>query len=91
MKIQDMCEQFNAMEIKEIAVNPFISVYTEKHEITAFFYYPNIKKLSIYLLSNDTFNVLDENSEYLIKVVHHLPIEASDIIEAEAESVKYPF
>jgi hypothetical protein len=89
MKIQDMCEQFNAMEIKEIAVNPFISVYTEKHEITAFFYYPNIKKLSIYLLSNDTFNVLDENSEYLIKVVHHLPITSEDI--AEVENVKYPF
>lgn len=89
MNIQDISEQFNAMEIKEIAVNPFISVYTEKHEITAFFYYPNIKKLSIYLLSKDTFNILDEKSEYLIKVVHHLPITSEDI--AEAESVKYPF
>jgi hypothetical protein len=82
MNIQDICEQFNGMEIKEIAVNPFISVYTKKHEITAFFYYPNTKKLSIYLLSNDTFNILDEKNVYLIKVVHHLPVEASDFQES---------
>ena len=89
MKIQDICEQFNALEIKEVAVNPFISFYTEKHELTAFFYYPNIKKLSIYLLSKDTFNILDEKSEFLIKVVHHMPITSEDI--AEVENVKYPF
>lgn len=91
MNIQDISEQFNDMEIKEIAVNPFISVYTEKHEITAFFYYPNLRKLSIYLLSNDTFNILDEKSEFLIKVVHHMPITDADIIEAEAINLVCPF
>lgn len=87
MKIQDICEQFKTLEIKEIAINPFISISTGKHDITAFFYYPNLKKMSIYLLSHETCKMLDTNKEYFLKIVYHLPVEASDIIEAETVPV----
>lgn len=71
MKVLDICEQFSTMQINEVAVNHFLSVYTKKHDVTAYFYYPNIKKLSIYVLSHDTYDHINVNKEYLLKVVYH--------------------
>ncbi len=86
-KFYEFTQTFEGLTINELAVHNFVSDAYPKHEMTAYFYYPNIKKLSVYVCSAEYWNKVSLSLEYLHKVVYHLPIEASDIIEAEKTPV----
>lgn len=68
MKLNEICQEFNGLVINEFAINPFIAEH-EKHEITAIFYYPNLKKLSVYMLSLNSFKRLNVDPVYTLKVI----------------------
>jgi hypothetical protein len=70
MKLNEICQEFKGLTINEIAINPFIAEH-EKHEITVIFYYPNIKKLSVYMLSMNSYKVSNVDPVYTLKVINH--------------------
>lgn len=75
------------LQIDSINVMP--SNYGEA-QVSVYCYFPNLKQLYVYFMSMDVYNRIDVSTYYgYLKTVFHLPVEASDIIEAE--SVKYPF
>lgn len=79
----EFTQNFDGLIINELAVHNFVSNVYPRHEMTAYFYYPSIKKLSVFICSVDYWNSAKLSLEYLHKVVYHLPVMASDITEAE--------
>ena len=82
-KFYEFTQTFEGLTINELSVNNFVSDVYPKHEITAYFYYPNIKKLSVYLCSVEYWNKVALPLEYLHKVVYYLPVMASDLEESK--------
>lgn len=59
-------------------------------EVSVYCYFPNLKQLYVYFMSMDVYKRMDVTTFYgYLKTVYHLPIEPSDIVEAE--TVKCPF
>ena len=69
------------LEINKVEFHP--SNYGS-HDVTVYCYFPYGKLLAVYAMSKDTYDRVNIETFYgLINVTFHLPIEPSDIIEAE--------
>ena len=79
----EFTQNFDGLTINELSVHNLVSNVYPKHEITAYFYYPNIKKLSVFVCSVDYWNNAKLSLEYLHKLIYHLPVMADDITEIE--------
>jgi hypothetical protein len=75
------------LSVLSIEIHP---VSYGSHEVTVYCYFHYTMQLCIYQMSRDVCEKLDVTKFYgYLSHTYHLPVEASDIIEAE--SVKYPF
>lgn len=92
MNLQAISQTFaQTLEIKKVEFHP--PVYGN-HDVSVFFYFPYNKLLVIYCMSMDVYKRLNaENFWGYLYTTFYLPVEASDIIEAEAEAEdkKCPF
>lgn len=90
MNLQKISQTFaQTLEIKEVEFHP--PVYGN-HDVSVFCYFPFGKLLAIYCMSMDVYKRVNaENFSGYLSTTFHLHIEASDIVEAEAENVQYPF
>lgn len=75
--------------IQSVEIHP---VSYGSHEVSLYCYFPSIMQLSIYQMSKEVCDKLDVTNFYgYLSHTYHMSIEPSDIIEAEAEAVQYPF
>jgi hypothetical protein len=90
MNLQTISQTFaQTLEINKVEFHP--SNYGN-HDVTVYCYFPYAKLLAVYGMSKDTYDRVNVQMFYgLLSVTFHLPIEPSDIIEAETENVQYPF
>lgn len=82
MNMQTISQTFaQTLEINKVEFHP--SNYGS-HDVTVYCYFPYAKLLAVYGMSKDAYDRLNVESFYgLLSVTFHLPVEASDIIEAE--------
>ena len=92
MNLQAISQTFaQTLEIKQVEFYP---PNYGNHDVTFYCYFPYAKLLAVYGISIDAYHRLNVKDFYgLLSVTFHLPVEASDIIEAEAEAEdkKCPF
>lgn len=90
MKFNDIkTELENVGPVKKMDIVDLI-IYGGQHYCTEFHYWPALESLTVTLYSGQAYkNRIPSKfiDMYLVKTIFHLPVEASDIIEAEAVSV----
>lgn len=90
MKINDILAEFETpVTIKRIDIVDLV-LYNGAHYCTMIHYWPNLQSMTVTYYSEQAYNTRYESkyvNEYLIKTIFHLPVEASDIIEAETVPV----
>lgn len=92
MKFNDIkTELENVGPVKKMDIVDLI-IYNGPHYCTEFHYWPGLESLTVTLYSEQAYKnrIASKFSEmYVVKTIFHLPVEASDIIEAE--QVNAPF
>ena len=93
MKFNDIkTELENVGPVKKMDIVDLI-IYNGPHYCTEIHYWPGIEALTITLYSEQAYKnrIASKFSHmYVVKTIFHLPVEASDIIEAETVSVCPP-
>ena len=86
MNLQTISQTFaQTLEINKVEFHP--PVYGN-HDVSVYCYFHFTKLLAIYGLSHQVYEKLNVNAFYgFLSVTFHLPIEPSDIIEAEKTPV----
>lgn len=90
--INDIVATFSTKEyqIINLEIKSFLWVGNHQHEVTVIFHYDYINKTVIYLMPLSLYEQCKESYDGdEVKVIYHLPVMASDMIEAE--TVKCPF
>ena len=86
MKFHDIrTELENVGPVKKMDIVDLI-IYAGQHYCTEIHYWPALEALTVTLYSEQAYKnrILSKFSDmYLVKTIFHLPVEASDIIEAE--------
>lgn len=92
MNIYDIRTELETVaNIKKIDIVNLI-LYTDQHFCTEIHYWPCLEAMTVTLFSQQAYNnrIASQLSDrYLVKTIFHLPVDPSDIIEAE--QVKAPF
>lgn len=92
MNIYDIRTELETVaNIKKIDIVNLI-LYTDKHFCTEIHYWQNLEAMTVTLYSKQAYNnrIASKLSDrYLVKTIFHLPVDPSDIIEAD--QVNAPF
>lgn len=91
MNIQDILTEFDKpVTIKELKIVDL--VFIGPHYCTEIYHWPNLQKITVLLYSHKMYENMIKSEfadEFIVKTIFHLPVQPSDIIEAE--TVKCPF
>lgn len=92
MNLQDIRTKFEtSVTIKELDIVNLV-IYGGQHYCTEFHYWPGLEALTVTLYSEQAYKnrVASKFSHmYVVKTIFHLPVDPSDIIEAE--QINAPF
>jgi hypothetical protein len=73
-------------KVDEIRIETFLEY--GKHEVTVIFYYEVINRVVFFYMPIDLYEICKNSyKDDVYKIIYHLPVEPSDIIEAESVPV----
>lgn len=92
MNINDIAATFTTKEdqLVNLEIKSFLWCGNFQHEVSVIFHYDYINKIVVYLMPLSLYEKCkDSYGDDNVKVIFHLPVEPSDIIEAE--TIECPF
>jgi len=94
MKFMDIRTEIeNVGSVKKLDIVNLI-IYGGEHYCTEIHYWPGLEALTVTLYSEQAYKkrIASKFSDmYVVKTIFHLPVQPSDIIEAETETKNCPF
>lgn len=93
MNMHEIFATIEGKKVEGIKINSFLEF--GKHEVTVIFHYYGLNRIVFYLMPLDLYERCKHHyaDQDLYKVIFHMSVEPTDIIEAEAEAEdkKCPF
>ncbi len=87
MNMHEIFATIEGKKVEQIKINSFLEF--GKHEVTVIFYYYGLSRVVFYLMPLDLYERCKHHydDQDLYKVIFHISVEPTDIIEAEAEAI----